>query len=156
MHFRHTAVMFLATGFYVGRVPFGPGTWGSLIGVPVAFWLARWSWPVATAILLLMTLAAVRIAGAAERQLGAKDPGCIVIDEIMGMCVALLAIPLTFTTGLAGFILFRIFDIFKPPPVRQLERRLQGGWGVVMDDVAAGIMANGALRIGLWIAHGFT
>jgi phosphatidylglycerophosphatase A len=124
-----------------------------LIGIPVAFFLARWSWPLAAGVTIIMALAAVRIAGEAERQLEAKDPGCIVIDEIVGMCVALLAIPLTLQTGLAGFVLFRVFDIVKPPPVRWLERRLSGGWGIVMDDVAAGIMANIVLRLGLWFFH---
>jgi phosphatidylglycerophosphatase A len=149
---RHAA-MFLATGFFVGRIPVAPGTLGSLIGIPVAFFLARWSWPLAAGVTIIMALAAVRIAGEAERQLEAKDPGCIVIDEIVGMCVALLAIPLTLQTGLAGFVLFRVFDIVKPPPVRWLERRLSGGWGIVMDDVAAGIMANIVLRLGLWFFH---
>jgi phosphatidylglycerophosphatase A len=74
-----------------------------------------------------------------------------VIDEIAGMCVTLLAIPLTFTTGAAGFFLFRLFDVTKPPPARQMEQYLSGGWGVVMDDVVAGIMANIVLRIGLML-----
>ncbi|MCJ8503052.1 phosphatidylglycerophosphatase A family protein [Desulfatitalea alkaliphila] len=151
MRSRHHAVMFLATGFYVGRVPFAPGTLGSLVAFPVVFLLACLRWPMATAAVLLLIAAAVWIAGRAERQLGSRDPGAVVIDEIAGMCVTLLAIPLSFATGVAGFLLFRLFDIVKPPPIRQLDRRLQGGWGIVMDDVAAGIAANIVLRIGIWI-----
>jgi phosphatidylglycerophosphatase A len=143
------AVMFLATGARVGRIPFAPGTFGSLVGLPIAYLLSKTDWALASILTAILILFAVRVAHLAERQLKAKDPGCIVIDEIAGMCVTLLAIPMTWATGVAGFFLFRIFDVIKPPPVRQMERRLQGGWGVVMDDVVAGIMANLVLRIGV-------
>ena len=142
--------MFLATGAHVGRIPFASGTFGSLVALPIVFLLSRTDWAVAFILTVILVLFSVRVAHLAERQLKIKDPGCIVIDEIAGMCVTMLAIPLTFTTGLAGFILFRFFDVIKPPPARQMERRLQGGWGVVMDDVVAGIMANVLLRI--WVA----
>ena len=142
--------MFLATGAHVGRIPFASGTFGSLVALPIVFLLSRTDWAVAFILTVILVLFSVRVAHLAERQLKIKDPGCIVIDEIAGMCVTMLAIPLTFTTGLAGFILFRFFDVIKPPPARQVEKRLHGGWGVVMDDVVAGIMANVALRI--WIA----
>lgn len=144
------AVMFLATGAHVGRIPFASGTFGSLVGLPIVYLLSKADWAVALILTVILILFSVRVAHLAERQLKAKDPGCIVIDEIAGMCVTMLAIPLTLTTGIAGFFLFRIFDVIKPPPARQVERRLQGGWGVVMDDVVAGVMANVVLRI--WIA----
>jgi phosphatidylglycerophosphatase A len=144
------AVMFLATGAYVGRIPFASGTFGSLVGLPFVYLLSRTDWPVALIFTVILVLFSVRVAHLAEQQLQAKDPGCIVIDEIAGMCVTMLAIPLTVTTGLAGFFLFRILDVIKPPPARQVENRLRGGWGVVMDDVVAGIMANIILRI--WVA----
>jgi phosphatidylglycerophosphatase A len=144
------AVMFLATGAHVGRIPFASGTFGSLVGLPIVWLLSRINWPPALILTVILVLFSVWVAHLAEQQLKAKDPGCIVIDEIAGMCVTMLAIPLTWSTGLAGFLLFRIFDVIKPPPARQVEKRLHGGWGVVMDDVVAGIMANVALRI--WIA----
>ena len=143
------AVMFLATGAYVGRIPFASGTFGSLVGLPIVYLLSLVDWRLAAILTAVLILFSVRVADLAEKQLKAKDPGCIVIDEIAGMCVAMLAIPLTLTTGIAGFFLFRIFDIIKPPPARQMETILNGGWGVVMDDVVAGIMANIVLRIGL-------
>ena len=142
--------MFLATGAHVGRIPFASGTFGSLVGLPIVWLLSRINWPPALILTVILVLFSVWVAHLAEQQLKAKDPGCIVIDEIAGMCVTMLAIPLTWSTGLAGFLLFRIFDVIKPPPARQVEKRLHGGWGVVMDDVVAGIMANVALRI--WIA----
>ena len=146
------AVMFLATGGYVGYAPFASGTFGSLVGLPIVYLLSKTTWLQATGMTAILILGSVWIAHQAEQQLNAKDPGCIVIDEIAGMCVTMLYIPLTITTGLAGFFLFRLFDIVKPPPARQLEKKLSGGWGVVMDDVVAGVMANIVLRLGLsWL-----
>ncbi len=149
MIFKRQAVMFLATGGYIGRIPVAPGTFGSLIGIPIAYAFSAMGRPAALTAVALIILAAVWIAHLAEKQLKQKDPGCIVIDEIAGMCVALVGLPLTWFTGLAGFFMFRVFDILKPPPVRQLDRHLGGGWGIVMDDVAAGAMTNIVLRLGL-------
>lgn len=143
------AVMFLATGGYVGRIPVASGTFGSLLGFPLVFLFAMTDWPVAALLNGVLIVTAAWVAAEAEKLLQTKDPGCIVIDEIAGMCVTMLAIPLTITTGLAGFFLFRVFDVIKPPPARQMEKMLKGGWGVVMDDVIAGIMANITLRVGL-------
>ena len=126
---------------------------GTLVGLPIIYALAQLSSPWPAILCAALTAGAVWVAGKAERQLGVKDPGCIVIDEIAGVTVALLGIPLTFGTGAAGFFLFRLFDIWKPPPVRTLERRLSGGWGIVMDDVAAGMLANVVLRIGLYLGQ---
>ncbi len=151
MILKPNAVMFLATGGHVGRIPVASGTFGSLVGLPLVFLFSMTAWPVAAFLNAALILAAVWVAHEAEKLLQAKDPGCIVIDEIAGMCVTMLAIPLTITTGLAGFFLFRVFDVIKPPPARQMEKMLKGGWGVVMDDVVAGIMANMTLRIGLWL-----
>ena len=142
--------MFLATGAHVGRIPFAPGTFGSLVGLPIVYLLSRTEWAVASIMTAILVLFSVLVAHAAEQQLNSKDPGCIVIDEIAGMCVTMLAIPLTLNTAIAGFFLFRLFDVIKPPPARFMERRLHGGWGVVMDDVVAGVMANIVLRI--WLA----
>ena len=152
MLLRRHAATFLATGGYVGRIPVASGTFGSLIGLPVAFALSRMSWPWAILAAVALMLVAVWSAGEAARQLGAKDPGCIVIDEIAGMAVALLFMPFTVVNCVAGFALFRFFDIVKPPPVRQLDRDVGGGWGIVLDDIAAGILANVVLRVGWWVA----
>ena len=152
MLFRRHVVMCLATGCYIGRIPIAPGTLGSLVGILVAWGLSFLTWPWAVAATLGLMLAAVWISKEAERQLDRKDPGCIVIDEIVGQCITLISLPLTLGTCAAGFFLFRLFDIAKPPPARYLERRLSGGWGVVMDDVAAGIMAHIVLRLGLALA----
>jgi phosphatidylglycerophosphatase A len=149
MIFKPKAVMFLATGAHVGRIPFASGTFGSLVGLPLVYLFSKTGWFVSSILTVMLILFSVRVAGLAEQQLKAKDPGCIVIDEIAGMCVTMLGLPMTPVTALAGFFLFRIFDVIKPPPARQIEKRLPGGWGVVMDDVAAGVMANIVLRLGI-------
>jgi phosphatidylglycerophosphatase A len=146
MKLREDAVMFLATGFYIGNIPFAPGTFGSLIGLPLCFALAGISAAAAMLWALFFILFAVWIADVAEKILEQNDPGCIVIDEIAGMVVALVGLPFNPITVVIGFILFRILDILKPFPIRDLDKRIRGGLGVVADDVAAGIITNILLR----------
>ena len=147
MKFREKAVMFLATGFYIGNIPVAPGTFGSLLGLPLCFSLAGISAASAVLWTLLFILFAVWIADAAEKILKQNDPGCIVIDEIAGMMVAFVGLPFNPITVVIGFIIFRILDILKPFPIRDLDKRIPGGLGVVADDVAAGLIANLLLRI---------
>ena len=87
------------------------------------------------------------VAGRAEEILGGKDSGTIVIDEVVGFLVTMACLPVTWKHLLLGFVLFRIFDVAKPFPIRILERHVPGGWGVVVDDVVAGIYAQAALRV---------
>jgi phosphatidylglycerophosphatase A len=147
MIFKDRAVVFLATGFYAGRIPFAPGTFGSLIGLVLAFALAGFNLGLAFFCVLAFVFFAVWIAHEAEQILRQKDPGCIVIDEIIGMAVTLLGMPFNLKTVLLGFVFFRFLDILKPPPIRTVEKRLSGGIGVVADDVVAGIQANFIVRI---------
>ena len=149
--FRDKTVVWLATGFYTGNIPRAPGTFGTLPGLLLCFFLARL--PLAVSILLVLFLIglAIWIAGEAEKMLGEKDPGCIVIDEIAGMAVTLLAMPFTWQTAAAGFLLFRFFDVLKPPPIRTIDKKVHGGVGIVLDDVIAGMFANLALRMGFWL-----
>jgi len=140
----------VATGLFVGYVPFAQGTFGAL-WIPVLYELLKTS--VSAAVLEAVMIAAAVVlyalgvwaSGACERIWG-RDPGRVVIDEVVGMLVALLFIPLSATTVWAGFLLFRVFDVFKPPPVRRFER-FGGGFGVMNDDVAAGVYANICLRL---------
>ena len=151
MKLRESAVAFLATGCYIGNVPFAPGTFGSQIGLPLGFILSGIALPAAILCLALFILLAVWIADAAEKILKQNDPGCIVIDEIAGMMVTLIGLPFNLSTAVIGFILFRILDILKPFPIRSLDKRLSGGLGVVADDVVAGIIANLLLRSLLYL-----
>ena len=141
-------ILMAATGCYVGYMPVVPGTFGTIAGLLPAYGLSWFQLYISLLLLAGFSLLAVWTAGRAEKALGVTDPGCIVIDEIAGMAVALLGMPFTPVNCLAGFILFRFFDILKPPPVRQLDRNMGGGWGIVLDDIAAGILANIVLRIG--------
>jgi phosphatidylglycerophosphatase A len=152
MNFREKAVLFLATGFYVGNIPPAPGTLGSLIGLALCFLLAGIQLPPAIILAVLFIGFAVWIAHAAEKTLKKKDPGCIVIDEVAGMVVTLIGLPFNLTTAVIGFIIFRILDILKPFPIRTLDKRLAGGIGIVADDVVAGIFANIILRVLLYIS----
>jgi phosphatidylglycerophosphatase A len=134
-----------ATFFGIGRLRPGQGTWGSLattiLWAVLAFALPSGARvPVAIALALAVTLIGIPAATLVARGSGAKDPQFVVIDEVAGQLIALIGAPLGWKSFLAGFILFRIFDILKPPPVRQLEA-LPEGSGIVLDDVAAGLYA---------------
>jgi phosphatidylglycerophosphatase A len=106
MIFKDRAVVFLATGFYAGRIPFAPGTFGSLIGLVFAFALASFTLGLALFCVLVFVFFSVWIAHEAEQILRQKDPGCIVIDEIIGMAVTLLGMPFNLKTVLLGFVFF--------------------------------------------------
>lgn len=148
---KNKAALVLATWFGCGLWPLGPGTAGSLGAMAVAWALQRWlgfamEWHLLLA--AVFVLPAVWAAGEAARQSGGGDPGFVVIDEVLGQWVALAgAGAFTFTSGAAAFVLFRLFDIFKPWPVRAAER-LPGGWGIVADDLAAGLYAALVLYAG--------
>lgn len=135
----------ISTFFGIGRMHPGPGTWGS--AATILLWAAMAHAmpasalvPVAIGLAILVILVGIPAATLTARATGSKDPQFVVIDEVAGQLITFIAVPLSWQTFLAGFILFRGFDIFKPPPVRQLER-LPEGTGIVLDDVAAGIYA---------------
>ncbi len=137
----------LATGGYIGFIPFAPGTFGSLPGIPLFYFMSSLPLLPAFSFLIGLILFSVWVAGKGESALKAKDPGCIVIDEIVGMAVTFFAIPFNIYLAILGFFVFRFFDILKPFPVNYLEKKFTGGLGVVIDDVAAGIMSNIVLQV---------
>ena len=141
----------VATFLGIGRVHPGPGTWGSAVTVllwsAIAYGLAPGlRTPVAIALALLVVLIGIPAATRVARGSGVKDPQFVVIDEVAGQLIALIGVPFGWKTFLAGFILFRGFDILKPPPVRQLEA-LPEGTGIVVDDVAAGLYAFAVMHL---------
>ena len=142
-----------ATFFGIGYMRPGPGTWAS--AVTSVLWAAlahvlpvSLRVPVAIALAIVVILIGIPAATLVARGSGIKDPGFVVIDEVAGQLISLIAVPLAWKTFAAGLILFRVFDILKPPPVRQLER-LPEGSGIVLDDVAAGMYALVVMQLSL-------
>jgi phosphatidylglycerophosphatase A len=143
--------VFIATAGYCGYFPFAPGTVGSAAGL-VVYAFVWWSGsPVVEVGLIAALFAAGVWAGTiAERYFGGVDPGPIVIDEVVGMLITLAFIPVGWSAALAGFFLFRIFDIIKPFPAGRFEA-MHGGLGVMADDAMAAVYANLSLRLVMWL-----
>ena len=140
----------IATAFGSGYSPFAPGTAGSAVGV-LLFWpLAPLPWAWQLAAVAAVFFVGVAAAGHVARSVGLEDPGLVVVDEVAGQWITLVGLPFTPAVAAAGFVLFRVMDVVKPWPARDLER-LHGGWGIMADDVAAGGLAHLALRAGLAI-----
>jgi len=144
----------VATFFGLGRLRPGPGTWASAAAALIWFELAKRippgsQWAVLAGLAAIAIVIGIPAATRVARAYGVKDPQFVVIDEVAGQWIALLFAPRTWKTLLAGFILFRVFDIVKPPPVRQLER-LPEGTGIVVDDVAAGVYALALMQLLLY------
>ena len=137
----------LATGFGVGYSPVAPGTLGTLVAIPIYYFLSENHSPLYEITLIGFFFLSVWISENAETFFGKKDDPKIVIDEVMGFLITMLWVPKTTGFIMIGFFLFRFFDILKPFPIRRLERRLKGGWGVVLDDVMAGVYAHIILQI---------
>ena len=132
----------VAFGFGSGLLPVAPGTAGTLIGIPVVILFQFLPTAVMLLGTLLIVLLSVWLAGAVTRQIGIEDHPSIVIDEIAGYVVAMTMIPLTWWTVTAGFLIFRLLDIYKPPPASWVDRNCTGGFGITADDVVAGIYTN--------------
>jgi phosphatidylglycerophosphatase A len=135
----------IATFFGIGHLQPGSGTWASLVTVLVWWAVARmmapaWLLPVALVLAVVITLIGIPPSTTVARESGREDPGFVVIDEVAGQMIALIAVPLDWKYLLASFILFRAFDIAKPFPLRRLEN-LPEGTGIMMDDVGAGLYA---------------
>ena len=137
----------LATWWGVGFCPLAPGTVGTLAAIPLFLILSLLPFWLYLLFVLVLALLACWAAGRAEAVFKRQDPQAVVIDEVVGFLVVMIALPPTWPSLLAGFILFRAFDIIKPPPIRFLERTVPGGYGVVLDDVLAALYAHIALRI---------
>lgn len=136
----------LATLFGVGRLPKGPGTWGTVATVPLVL-LLMWAgpfWHMGFALLFLPL--AIVSAEMFEREHGGHDAKEVVVDEVIGFVIAMTWLPFTWQSVLAGFALFRFLDILKPFPISALDRGVKGGVGVVVDDVAAGLITNIVLQ----------
>lgn len=137
----------LATAFGLGFVPLAPGTAASAAAAAAyGLVLHRLSWPLYALVILIVLAGGRAVAERYAAELGRSDPGCIVVDEVCGQLVALAFLPAGWLPIVLAFALFRFFDIIKPGPIRSLER-LAGGWGIMADDIGAGVVAALLTRV---------
>ena len=143
-------VHFLAFGFGSGLAPRAPGTFGTLAAVPLYLLLAQLPLAAYAAVLAAVIAAGIYVCGESARRLGVHDHSGIVWDEFAGFFLTMLLVPATWATVLAGFVLFRFFDVVKPWPIRWLDRHVHGGVGIMADDLLAGAWACACLHGLLW------
>jgi len=138
--------MLLAFGFGSGLSRIVPGTLGTLAAIPFYLLLAKFPFWAYIAVIVASTYIGIHLCDYAAKKLGVHDHGGIVWDEFVGFWITMIAVPLTWQWLLAGFILFRIFDMLKPWPINWLDKHVHGGFGIMLDDVVAGFMALACLH----------
>jgi phosphatidylglycerophosphatase A len=150
---KNTLIKLYCTWFGAGLSPKAPGTMGSIAALPFAWGIAYYYGSLALlAAALAVFVIGVPLSTILAKELQTDDPQCIVVDEVAGQWLALAAAPLTWQAYLLGFMLFRLFDITKPFPVSWADQKLQGGWGIMLDDIFAGVYAWILLQgVLLWI-----
>jgi phosphatidylglycerophosphatase A len=141
-------IHFLALGFGAGLSPRAPGTMGTLVAVPLIMFIGSYGWQALAIAALVLCVSGVYICDISAKKLGVHDHPGIVWDEFAGFAITMLGAPITWQWLLAGFVLFRFFDIVKPWPIREADHSLKGGLGIMLDDVIAGVFA-GAILYGL-------
>lgn len=140
---------FFGLGFGAGLAPIAPGTIGSLVAIPLLISISTWTSLFYVVFVLAVILVGIKICERAASDIGEHDHSGIVWDEIAGMLITFLFVPICITTLIIGFILFRIFDILKPWPIAQIDKNMKGGLGIMADDIVAGLMS----AISLWGIH---
>ena len=141
----------LALGFVAGCVPKMPGTVGTLVGILFYLPMVYLSWPVYIGVTIVLFLLGVWLCEVTANHLGVHDHGGIVWDEIVGFLITMTAVPPDWRFVLLGFVLFRLFDIWKPWPINWLDRKVSGGLGIMLDDLVAGIYALIILQITIYL-----
>ena len=145
-------VLFLAQGFGTGRSPWAPGTFGTLPGLLLYLPLSMLPLGAYLAVIVVLLVIGIPLCDRAARLLGREDPPAVVWDEIVGVLITLAAVPPSWTGVVLGFAAFRLFDIWKPWPIRECDRRVKGGLGIMLDDVVAGLMALASVQLVRWLA----
>ncbi len=144
-------LLFAAFGLGSGLAPVAPGTFGSVLGVLLAWALAGAALELRILAGAILVASGFLLCGAAARRIGVRDHSGIVLDEIAAMYLVLLFVPLSIPLWIIAFLLFRLFDIWKPWPIRDLDHRLSGSPGIMLDDLAAALYAVFVLRLGGWL-----
>jgi phosphatidylglycerophosphatase A len=142
---------FLALGFGSGLAPKAPGTFGTIVGLPLFYFISSYALHMQLAIIALFFIIGIYFCAVAGKALGVGDHGSIVWDEIVAMMLVLTITPNQWEWWIVAFSLFRIFDIWKPFPIRHCDATLKGGFGVMFDDLLAAIYAMISLKVLLWI-----
>ena len=143
-------VHFLAFGLGTGASPYAPGTVGTLLGVPLVYLLSHWPLWVYLLVTAVLTVIGIWACDKTSKDIGVHDHGGIVIDEVAGYLVTMIAVPVNVWTLIAAFFIFRFFDIIKPWPISWLDKQVQGGVGIMVDDLLAGVYGLAVIWIGLW------
>lgn len=138
---------FLAVGFGSGLIPLMPGTFGTLAGLPLVWLLAQSSWYVYISCCLIAILVGIKVCQTTSDAMQVHDHGSIVWDEIAGILVTFILLPVNWLTLVVGFILFRLLDIIKPWPIRTFDKKIHGGLGIMLDDIVAGALACAILHV---------
>lgn len=139
-------VHFFALGFGSGLARVMPGTFGSIAALPLVYIVTFLPFTFAVTVAVISTLVGIWLCGKTADDMGVHDHSSIVWDEVAGMLVTFLGVALTWQTALVGFLLFRLFDILKPWPISYLDKNLEGGLGIMLDDIVAGMAACGCLH----------
>ena len=145
-----TPTGFLAFGFGSGLAPVAPGTAGTVASLPFAALIVQLPLPVALAVVVAAFLVGIYLCGVTGQKLGVHDHGGIVWDEFVGMWLVVLFIPFHWAWWLVAFALFRVFDAVKPWPIRWFDRRIHGGFGVMLDDILAAVYTLIVLGLAMW------
>ena len=140
-------VLLLAFGFGSGLSPKAPGTVGSLLGLAIWLLLAKLSLPFYLVFVAICTLVGVHICGSAAKRLGVHDHGGIVWDEFVGLWIGMAGLSVSWASLVLGFGLFRLFDIWKPWPIKWIDKNISGGLGIMLDDIAAGVATAGSIAL---------
>ncbi|MBT8436188.1 MAG: phosphatidylglycerophosphatase A [Gammaproteobacteria bacterium] len=143
----------LSLGFGSGLMPFAPGTFGTLAAIPFYLLIAQLGLPYYLVFILLAFGIGVYICQYTSAALGAHDHSGIVWDEFVGFWITMIAVPVSWQWIVAGFVLFRVFDIVKPWPVKVVDKKMTGGFGIMFDDVLAGLYALGCLQLALYLVN---
>lgn len=142
---------FLAFGCGLGLMPIAPGTFGSLLGILYYWLLFGFGWMNYIAMTLVATLFGFWLCGKVSKELGVHDHSGIVWDEVVGILLTFLFVPPSVSAIIVGFVLFRLFDIWKPWPINMIDKKVKGGLGIMLDDILAAVPAWCCLQIFLWV-----
>ncbi len=140
-------IQFLALGFGSGLAPKAPGTFGTLAAIPLYLLVAGFSPLYYGLLVILMSIAGIYICGKTANDVGVHDHPAIVWDEFVGFLITMFMVPLSWQSVVVGFILFRLFDIFKPWPISIADKKLAGGFGIMLDDILAGLAALAIMHL---------